>query len=226
MRPIVSLATRGLAAVIVSMAPTVTSDTSKQEETPTHTQPTRAKKAKLIDTVVQTKTRKGMVPTKKLIMVSKMTPAPRQMGESSHWSAQAGPSCAMEVDSLVKELGTIHIKHGHKHKRSAGSEVKEQDKSEEYGVTEEEEEDDSDVQPAKVKRARKLTIQGNGRYYKPPCLHCVKRIAHCEQQEWLVWACVRCGRMKVGYIQGTGSEKRQNSLAQTPAPRLVPSSKK
>ena len=127
------------------------------------------------------------MPTKKPTMVPKTTPAARWMRESSHWSAQAGPSSAMEVDSPVKELSMIHMKHGHKHKRSAGPEVKEQDESEEYEGIEDEEDDDSDVQLAKAKRVRKPTIQGNGRYYKPPCQCCVKRRACCKQQEQLVW---------------------------------------
>ena len=77
----------------------------------------------------------------------------------THWSAEAGPSNAMEIDSLlVKELPTIHIKH----------------------------DEDSDEQLMKPKRMRKLIIEGNGRYYKPPCVHCVKGGVHCEQQEWCV----------------------------------------
>ena len=64
----------------------------------------------------------------------------------------------------VEELGIIHVKHGQKHKRSVDPEVKEQDESEKYEGIKDKEDDDSDVQLVKVKRARKSTIQGNGRY--------------------------------------------------------------
>ena len=101
------------------------------------------------------------------------------MRKSSHLSAEAGPSNVMEVDSPVEELPTIHVKHGQKRKRSGGQVVKKLDYSDE----------DSDEQLMKPKRMRKLIIEGNGRYYKPPCVHCVKEGVHCEQQEWSAWVC-------------------------------------